>query len=481
MAASTAVAASRNASPQGGQCPLRDPKWAASNQPARPNCNFIHNGAATHFVIQQFVHFLGGPRHHPNFLRFWASDSISLFGAQITLLALPLTATILLHASPAQMGLLAAAETLPIGLFSLHAGAIIDRTRNLPLIKFSAVARGLFLLVVPAAAWLRMLSMEILFVVGFLVATLSVFADVAYQTLVVKLVDRDQLIDANAKIGLSESTASIAGPGIGGVLVQVLSAPFAIVLDAISFFVAATLLRTIKLEERVAPVGAHGPTITQRIKEGVLVVWNHALLRWTALLLATWQFLNHMFLALFVLFVVREIGLSGAAVGAVMSTAGVGFLLGSILVTRMSRRLGLGPTLLAGLSATTVAWLMVACASASGAKALASLCIAYLFEGVGTGLFFLTYISLRQGVTPEALLGRVISTMRFLTVAATPLGALLGGVTAQWIGLRETILLIGCGGLTLSGVALLYSPLRQIKDMPEVIGTTAPIASSSNG
>jgi predicted MFS family arabinose efflux permease len=402
----------------------------------------------------------------PGFLKFWASDSISLFGAQITLLALPLTAVILLRATPAQMGLLVALETLPIVLFSLHAGAIIDRCRKLRLLKLAAVSRGLLLLLIPLATYFDFLRIEILLAVGFLVASQSVFADVAYQALVVKLVAREQLIDANAKIGLSESSAGIAGPSLGALLVQWLTAPFAVLLEAFAFFVAARLLNGVKLQETVSSADSLVPTLTSQIREGLRAVWQNSVLRWTAALLALWQFLNHVFLATFVLFAVRDVGLEASMVGVAFSMSGVGFLLGSLCVKSVSARIGLGATLLSGMWATAIGWTAVGLAG-SGVAAMVSLSLAFICEGLGTGLFFLTYITLRQGMTAEALLGRVISTMRFFTVAAAPLGALLAGALGEALGSRPMLLLVGAGGAMLCLTATLRSPLKRLKAIPE--------------
>lgn len=422
-----------------------------------------------------YQRLFGDLTQHPNFLKFWVSDSISLFGAQITFLALPMTAAILLHATPAQMGLLVALQSLPIALFSLHAGAIIDRCPKLPLLKFAALSRGALLLLIPIAAYFDSLRMEVLFAVGFLVASQSVFADVAYQAFIPKLVARDQLIDANAKIGVAESGAGIAGPGIAGLLVHWLTAPFAIVLEALAFFVSAHLLNAIKFREAVTSAVAARETLTRQIREGLHAVWSNPILRWTALLLAVWQFLNHMFLATFVLFAVREVGLTASSVGMVFSASGAGFLLGALYVKQLSRRIGLGATLLAGVWATVFGWTLV-CLAEPGAQAIINLGLAFSLEGLGTGLFFLTYITLRQGVTAEALLGRVISTMRFVSAAAAPLGALLAGALGDALGLRLTLLLTGTGGGALCVIATFYSPLKRIKDIPEPADTVPSVA-----
>lgn len=406
---------------------------------------------------------------NPNFMRLWASDTISVFGAQITILALPLTAALLLHATPTQMGTLVAMEVLPFGLFSLFAGVWIDRNRRLPLLKFCAVSRGLLLLTIPAAAYFDVLSMGLLYLVGFLMTSHSVFSDVAYQALVAKLVKRADLVQANSKFGLSESAAAIGGPSLAGVLVQWLTAPFAIVFDAISFFASGYLLHFVSANEPRPEVRAAGITVWHEIREGLHVVWRSPVLRWTGLLLAAWQFFNHMFVAIFVLFAVRELGLTAGVVGLVFSLGGVGFLIGSLTIMRVTNRLGLGRVMLLGMFATTAGWGAVALARGHGLEAVLALGTALICEGIGAGLFFLTYISMRQAITPEPLLGRVISTMRWVAIAGTPLGALLGGALGELIGLRLTIGLIGIAGVALSVAAYLYSPLKTMRELPEQI------------
>jgi MFS family permease len=418
---------------------------------------------------RSFARLFAGLWRNADFMRLWMSDTISVFGSQVTILALPLTAALLLHATPSQMGVLVAMETLPFGLFSLFAGVWIDRNRRLPLLRFCAVSRGLLLLSIPIAAWLGVLTMPVLYVIGFLLTSHSVFSDVAYQALVVKIVKRDDLVEANAKFGLSESGANIVGPSIAGLLVQWLSAPFAIVVDALSFLASGYLLRFVRIQEpEPAPRPAHA-TVWQQIGEGLKLVWKSRVLRWIGVLLAAWQFFHHMFIAIFVLFAVREVGLAAGTVGLVFSLGGFGFLIGSLAVTRFTARLGLGPVMLAGMFATTLGWGLVSLAQGSTGMAVIEMGVALLCEGTGAGLFFLTYISLRQAITPEPLLGRVIATMRWVAIAGTPLGALLGGILGEAIGLRHTLGLIGIAGVALSIAAYLYSPLRSMDELPEPI------------
>jgi MFS family permease len=406
---------------------------------------------------------LGNVAHYPRFVRLWASDTIAVFGSQITLLALPLTAAVALQASPAQMGALVALQALPSALFSLHAGVLVDRMRKLRVIRLAAWMRGALLLSIPLTAHLGVLRMEVLYAVAFACAGLAVFAELAYQALIPKLVERDDLLEANARIGLSESSADLLGPSVAGALVQAVSAPFAIALDACSFCVSAFMLRALHVEETARPA-ARAAGLSREIVEALSYVWRSSILRWLALVLALWQLLHHLFLALFVLYAARDLAMPPAGVGLVFSMGGAGFLLGSLCVCRLSARAGIGPTMLAGLFATALGW-SAAAAVQAGAHATVTLGLAMACENFGAGLFFLSYVSLRQGITPPPLLGRVVGVMRFLAIVPAPAGALMGGMLGQAMGLRSALTLAGIGCVLLCIAAAVWSPLRRIRQM----------------
>jgi len=190
-----------------------------------------------------------------DFRRIWASLTITSFGAQITNLALPLTAALMLHATPMQMGILVALETLPFALVSLHAGVLLDRVRKLPVVIGSDVARGLALVLVPLAAFTHLLSMEVLYAVGFFVGVQNVVGGAAHQVLLAQMAGRKRLVEANAKISLGETSAALVGPGLAGVLIQAVTAPFAILLDALAFLGSALMLRRVKVASDVAHPG----------------------------------------------------------------------------------------------------------------------------------------------------------------------------------------------------------------------------------
>jgi MFS family permease len=401
-----------------------------------------------------------------SFRRLWLSLTVTSFGAQITNLALPLTAALLLNATPMQMGILVALETLPFALFSLHAGVLLDRVRKLPVIIAADVGRGIALLAIPVAAWFGVLSMEILFAVGFLCGMQNVVGGAAYQVLLAQMAGRKRLVEANAKVTLGETSAALIGPGIAGGLIHVLTAPFAIALDAMTFFASALMLRRIKAPNDVARDGVNGG-VWREIGEGLKLVWGNRTLWGLAWLAGIWQFLHHMQVAVLILFATRELGLSAGAIGLAFVFGGAGCVLASASAERLSARFGIGPVIVHGLILSAFGW--QAYGLIGGPPWLAGLLLgmAMLVFDFGAILYAINYLSLRQAITPDRLLGRMTATMRFVTVASAPIGSLVGGALASQIGLRSTLLVVGVLGLLLSAAAVLWSPVRRHRALPD--------------
>jgi MFS family permease len=399
-----------------------------------------------------------------DFMRLWTSLTITHFGGQITLLALPLTAALLLDATPFEMGVLTALEAVPFALFGLFAGVLVDRLPKLPIIVWSDIARGAALLAVPIAAWLGVLSMGVLYTVGFLVGTASVLGWPAYQVFMTERVGRERLAEANAKIGISDSTAQLVGPGLAGALIQWLTAPFAILLDALSFFGSAWILRGIPAGASDAPkMRASG--VAAEIREGLAQIWRNVTLRSLAWSVSVWQVFRHAYLAIVVLFAARELGFSPGHVGVLWMAAGVGSLGAAGAVEPLNRRFGVGPTLLAGLLGTGLAWVLIACASGSAASVIFGLGLGLLdFCGM---VFFINYLTLRQAAAPEAMRGRIVASMICLTIAAAPLGGLAGGWIAEHAGLRAALLFAGVGAIVLVLLVAWVTPLLKLRRLEE--------------
>jgi MFS family permease len=414
---------------------------------------------------RKFGQSFDGLWRNPEFMKLWTSLTISSFGAQVTNLALPLTAAVLLHATPWQMGVLVALETLPFALVSLHAGVLIDRVRKLPIVIASAIGRGVALLAIPVAAYFGALSIEILFVVGFLCGIQNVVGGAAYQVLLARMAGRSRLVEANAKVALGETSAALVGPGLAGGLIQLVTAPFAILIDALTFLVSGLMLRRIHVPDDVPDPGPR-PSVTSEIHEGLKLVWNNRTLLALAWLAGLWQILHHMQVAVLILFATRELGLSAGAIGLTYALGGVGCVIASACAQRLSARFGIGTVIVHGLALTALGW--QAFGLISGPVWLATLLLgcAMLMFDFGAILYGINYLALRQAITPDRLMGRMTATMRFLTVAAAPLGSLAGGALATAIGLRGTLLTVGVLGLALVAGAVVCSPVRRHREMP---------------
>ena len=403
----------------------------------------------------------------PDFRRLWLSLTITSFGAQITNLALPLTAALLLRATPLQMGILVALETLPFALFSLHAGVLLDRVRKLPIVIASDVSRGVALLAIPLCAWRGVLSVEVLYVVGFFCGVQNVVGGAGYQVLIAQMAGRERLVEANAKITLGETSSALVGPGIAGGLIQLLTAPFAIAIDALGFIGSALMLRRLRVPNDVA-ARVSRRSMGAEIREGLALVWNNATLRSLALVVAAWQVLHHMHVAVLILFATRELGLSAGAIGVAYMAGGLGCVIAAASAEKLSARFGVGAAIVYGLLLTAFGWQAFGLIRGSSSVATVLLGAGMLLFDFGAVLFAINYLALRQALTPDRLLGRMTATMRFLTVAAAPLGSLAGGSLATLIGLRHTLWVVGSVGIALSVVAMRWSPVRSHRRLPAI-------------
>jgi MFS family permease len=401
-----------------------------------------------------------------DFRRLWLSNAITNFGAQITMLALPICAALLLNASSSQMGLLTACETLPFLLFGLPAGVLLDRSRRLTVMLCSDSMVALALVTVPVAWSLGILSIHWLYAVGFVIGTGYMLGGGAEQVFLTFIVGRDKLIDAQARFASTESAARLLGPGIAGVLVQAAGAPLAVLLNAAGFAVSLLNLRRIGVREPApAPKDTHP---LRDMIEGLAFVWRHRLLRKLAWVSGGWHLLLYGFNALQVLFALRVLGLAPGVMGTANMLGGVGVLAGSVLVKPLARRFGTGAALLAGMVVSGAGFMLLpsippALFGSHFATAAAYAAVIFCID-CGATLFFIPYGALRQKVTPDAMLGRMIATMRFLTVAMAPVGAALAGVLGERFGVRNGLLCVGAGALALVLATAFGSGLRDVKD-----------------
>ena len=398
---------------------------------------------------------------HADFRHFWASESVSQVGTQVSLLALPLLAATTLGATPFQVGLLAAVESLPSLLLGLFAGVWIDRRRRRPLLIAADLGRAALLLIIPLAWALGSLSMGLLYAVAGLTGTLSLVHGVASPSYLPGLVPIASLLDGNGKLQASISTAQVAGPGLGGLLIAALGAPLAIATDAASFLVSAFFLGRIRAPEP-APVNAARLHVWREIGDGLGWVRREATVRALIACAATIQFFANAFFAVYVLYMSRDLGLGPGQIGLVFATGGVGALLGALLADPLRRRFGLGPTIVGGQLFFGVTGLAIPLAALLPAIALPMVVASEFLQWLGIVVASVNALSLRQSLTPEGTQGRVNATARFLTVGAQPLGSLLGGLLGGMIGLPWT-LVVGEIGMLLAVGWLIASPVPRLR------------------
>ena len=402
--------------------------------------------------------------------RLWSSILISSLGGQITMLALPLTAAVLLHASPTQMGLLTSMEIAPFVLFSLPSGVWLDRVRKLPVYVIGETTLGLAVLTVPLAAWMGWLTMGWLYMVAFVLGVVYTTAGSAAQIVLTQVVSRDRLVEAHAKNALASSGAEVAGPGVAGVLIKLLGAPMALAVDAILVLTSAVILRGIRIEEQLHQTT--GAEFWRDMKEGLTFVRQRALLVSLACAVGGWQFCNQSAQVVQILYATRSLGLTGQTVGLCYVALGAGTVLASVFGHRISRRLGPGPCLVAGIGTSGVGWLLLPLmpANAWGVAAFAFMLFTF---GVGAVLIFINFLSLRQSVTPAPMLGRMTSTMRWLILIPAGPGALLGGWLGEHVSLRASLALAGVCALGLSFFAWRHPVIRHVRELPKIADQSA--------
>ncbi len=402
---------------------------------------------------------------HPDFRRFWTGQTLSFFGSEVTLLALPLTAVVTLDASGVEMGLLAAAGTTPALVAGLLAGALVDRTRRRPMLIAADLGRAAVLGSVPVVYLLDLLSVWYLCIVAFAAGVLTTFFDIAHSSLLPSIVRREQLVEGNSKLEISRSGALILGPGLAGLIVQILTAPIAIVIDSLSFVLSALALRRIRAVEARPERPESRRSLLADVREGVGVIARSPLLRTMGSSLGVYNLFAGMFSAVYLLFVTRELDVPPAAVGIIFGVGGLGFFIAALAARPLADRIGVGPTIVWGACVNDAAFLLVPLATGPVVVAVAMLTFARLVATLGGPVTSINQISLRQAITPDRLLGRVNGTMRFVSLGLAPLGALVGGLLGDLIGLRPT-LVVGAIGLQIGFVILYLSPVRALTDVP---------------
>lgn len=407
-------------------------------------------------------------REDPRFRRFWLGQAVSLLGDQVTLIALPLVAVLVLDASAAQMGYLVAAELAPNLLFSLHAGAWADRRRRKrQTMVVTDLGRTALLGSIPLAYAFDALTFPHLLVVAFLTGTLAVLFQVSYSSLFVSLVERERYVDASSILHGSRALSFVAGPSLGGVLVQLLSAPVTLVVDACSYVFSALCLRGIEAEEPAAEAPGRGHVLA-----GIRWIFGNGIVRAALGATATINFFNFVFFALFILYATKSLDVPPGTLGLVLGAGAVGGVLGAVVTGRVARRIGIGPAFALGCVLFPAPLLLVPLASGPRWLVLGCLFAAEFGSGLGVMMLDISAGSIFAAVIPDRMRSRVSGGYLVVNYGVRPLGALAGGALGSWIGLRETLWLATAGAL--AGVLwLLPSPILKLRDLPEAASEEA--------
>jgi MFS family permease len=401
----------------------------------------------------------------PEFLKFWAGQSISLLGTQFTLLALPIAAAVTLRATPAEMGVLTAAQFAPGLLISLAAGVWLDRARRRPVLVGTQLMSAVVLATVPLAAVMHLLSMPQLFAVAFLAGSANTVFVVALSSFVPTLVGRERLVEANARYQTSFTVASLVGPALAGVTVQLLTAPIAIAVDAASFLVGAATAGWLRVHE-AAPEPAPRRHAVREAAEGLALLWRQPLVRAITGTLMIANAGGNMTTAVFVLLFVSEIGVAPAQLGLVFAAASLSSLMGSLLIRPLQRRVGLGRVMVLAPLVLGVGVLVRAGAAFTHPPVtFPVLVVGGLISGFGLMTYNVPQQAIRQAVIPDRMLGRTTAGVTLTVYAASVAGAFAGGLLGQAVGLRPT-LLVATAIMALCVLPTAMSPLRALRDVP---------------
>jgi MFS family permease len=409
---------------------------------------------------------------HGDFLKLWSAQTISVFGSQISALAIPLVAAYVLNVDAFAFAMLGTIEFLPFILFALPAGAWVDRLRRRPILISGDLGRAIALATIPVVyainpTWLTIWQ---LYVVGFVTGTLTVFFDVADQSYLPSVIDRDQLIEGNSKLQTSQSAAQIAGPGIAGYLVGIVSAPFAILLDSLSFVVSAFLVFLIRRPE--PPIETHTdesgkrPSFMAQVREGFGFVVGNRSLRGIAAGTSTSNLFGNIGGAIVLLYMAKDLNLKPEQIGIVFALGNIGTLAGALTANRIANRFGLGPTIVGSLFVGSFFPLLVAVAPTD--NAIPFLVGAGIFGGVSQMVYNINQVSYRQAICPPRMQGRMNATMRFFVWGTIPIGNIIGGVLGSTIGLHNAIWVSAILSFT-PAIWPFLSPIRRVRVMPDQV------------
>lgn len=420
------------------------------------------------------THRFSGLWRHPDFMKLWIGQTISEFGSRISREGIPLTAVLMLAATPEQMSWLVACASAPVLLLGLFAGVWVDRLPRRPVMIAADLGRLLLLLTIPFAALTGTLTLTLLLVVTVGMSILSLFFGLAYRAALPGLVERQHVLEANTKLSTTDSLAEIGGPAVAGLLIQVITAPLAVFFDAFSFLFSAVSVAVIRKPENRAVFAERG-TMWRDIRAGLDVIAGHPILRAMGIGVLLRSFFGSFFGVLYALYAVRNLGLSPALLGIVVASGGIGALMGTLLAEYVPRRFGLGRTLIGALLVGSVTNLLIPLAGGAPLVAAGILIIGQIINDGAMALYQINELTFLQVSVPDHMLGRANATIGFGAEGIAPIGALVGGLLAGMIGTRETLWVAVLGGL-FTAIWMAVSPLRALRRYPtqlegvEVIG-----------
>jgi MFS family permease len=396
-------------------------------------------------------------------MKLWTGQAISEFGSQVSQLAIPWVALVTLHASAFEVATLGTVEFLPFVLLTLPAGVLVDRWPRRTVLILGDLGRAVLLLSIPIAYATDHLSLAQLYVVGFLVGIHTVFFDVAYQSYLPSLVAREALVEGNSKLNVTSSGAQLAGPGLGGTLIAVATAPYALLVDAGSFLVSGAFTAAIRKRE-VLPERGERRHLLVELWEGLSYVLRHRLLLPQAISTGTSNFFTSLSFSILIVYAHNQLGMSSGLIGLSFSLGAFGWMIGAAKADWFRQKLGVGGASMFGAALTGPASLLIPFAPKS--FPVPFLVASGALMGFGAVVYNIQQVSLRQSICPERLQGRMNASMRFLVWGTMPLGSLTGGALAVWIGLRPT-LFVGAVGAFSSVLPIALSPIRALREFPE--------------
>lgn len=404
----------------------------------------------------------GGLWRHPDFLRLWGAQVGSAFGSRVTRTALPIIAILSLEATPTEVAVLSALGVAPALFVGLFAGGYVDRTAKRPLLVGADLARALLILTVPAAAWLGTLAMPQLYVVTAAVGAATTLFQIADRSFLPALVGPTRLVEGNARLEATESVAEATGPGLAGVLVQALTAPIALIVDALSYVWSALLLSRIRAPEAPPPPADARATVFDDVRTGFRACLSHPLIGRALVADAVLYFFGGFFLALYMILALGTLGLPPAAAGLVISVGGVGALAGAVIAAPLARLAGAGPAMVLSLGVGQAANLLIPLAPSAGRLAVPLLIVQQLVGDALLAAYAIYSLSLRQRLLPQAVLGRANATFHVVTGLTLPAGALVAGPLADAAGVSAALWIGACGGL-LAAPVLAGSSVRRLR------------------